>query len=148
VGQAKGARVLEGLERLPRIVGYDIDEEVLKIAMGNLRRAGLESKVTIERRDVASLSPPGGTKIPGLLVVNPPYGERMGGKDDLRLLYANLGQSLKEQFTGWRAVIFTGDPDLAKETGLKAHKKHVLYNGSIRCELLHFQIHGDTEAAP
>ena len=67
----------------------------------------------------------------------------MGDKDDLKPLYKGFGKFLRDGFAGWRAVIFTGEPELGKETGLKAHKKHVLYNGPIRCELLHFNIHED-----
>jgi 23S rRNA (guanine2445-N2)-methyltransferase / 23S rRNA (guanine2069-N7)-methyltransferase len=136
-----------GMKHLPPITGYDIDEQVLRVAYGNLKRAGLEEKIILDRKNVLSLDPPEHTVVPGLVVANPPYGERLGDKSELKSLYTGLGKALRERFTGWRAVIFTGEPELAMETGLKAHKKHILYNGSIRCELLHFQIHGESPDA-
>jgi 23S rRNA (guanine2445-N2)-methyltransferase / 23S rRNA (guanine2069-N7)-methyltransferase len=134
-------RASEGMKRMPSISAYDVDGKVLVNAQDNLKRAGLEGKVVLERRDVISLAPPENVDVPGLVVANPPYGERMGDKGDLKRLYADLGKALRSGFTGWRAAVFTGKPELGKETGLKAHKKHVLYNGRIRCELLHFNIH-------
>jgi 23S rRNA (guanine2445-N2)-methyltransferase / 23S rRNA (guanine2069-N7)-methyltransferase len=133
-------RAREGLAHLPSIAGYDIDGRVLKIARENLERAGLGGKIGFERRDFHSLpaSPGGGEG--GLLVVNPPFGGRMGEKNNLRFLYAGLGQTLRDRFAGWQAAVFTGNPELAKEMGLRAHRKHVLFNGPIRCELLHFKI--------
>jgi 23S rRNA (guanine2445-N2)-methyltransferase / 23S rRNA (guanine2069-N7)-methyltransferase len=141
-------RANDGMKHLPPIKGYDIDEQVLRVARGNLKRAGLEDKIILERRDALSLDSPGSSGVTGLVVANPPYGERQGDKGDLKFLYAGLGKVLREKYPGWRAVIFTSEPELAKETGLKAHKKHVLYNGSMRCELLHFNIHDTPGSVP
>jgi 23S rRNA (guanine2445-N2)-methyltransferase / 23S rRNA (guanine2069-N7)-methyltransferase len=133
-------RAREGMERLPVISGYDRDEETLRIAVGNSKRAGLGGKIKFKRKDIRSsfsLREPGA---PGVLVINPPYGHRMGDEKDLRSLYGALGKALKSGFPGWSASIFTGQPEMGKETGLRAHRKHVLFNGPIRCELLHFEI--------
>ena len=138
-------RAKEGKKHLPVISGYDWDEEALKVARGNLKRAGLEGKVLFERRDIRSSFTdrvPGKT---GMLVVNPPYGQRLDAGKDLKPLYGALGRTLKTGFPGWGAAVFTGQPELGKETGLRAHRKHVFFNGPIRCELLHFQIHGKSE---
>ena len=74
------------------------------------------------------------------MVVNPPYGERLGAGTDLAGLYGRLGSVLKERFEGWSASVFTGDPDLGKQMGLRAQRMHALYNGPIECRLLHFQV--------
>jgi 23S rRNA (guanine2445-N2)-methyltransferase / 23S rRNA (guanine2069-N7)-methyltransferase len=73
-------------------------------------------------------------------VVNPPYGERLGADDDLAALYAALGTALKGNFPGWRAAVFTGNPDLAHHLRLAADRKVTLYNGPIVCRLLHYGI--------
>jgi 23S rRNA (guanine2445-N2)-methyltransferase / 23S rRNA (guanine2069-N7)-methyltransferase len=135
-------RAREGVKRMPPISGYDISEKILVIAKGNIKRAGLEGKIVLARKDVRTIVQPDNVKEPGLVVANPPYGERMGDKDSLKILYSDLGKTLRTGFCGWGAAVFTGEPELCKEAGLKAHKKHVLYNGTIRCELLHFKIYG------
>jgi len=76
----------------------------------------------------------------GLVVVNPPYGERLGEESELPGLYRELGNVLKRCYEGWRAAVFTGNPDLGKVMGLRAQKMHVLYNGAIECKLLHFEV--------
>ncbi|MEA1048766.1 bifunctional 23S rRNA (guanine(2069)-N(7))-methyltransferase RlmK/23S rRNA (guanine(2445)-N(2))-methyltransferase RlmL [Lamprobacter modestohalophilus] len=77
--------------------------------------------------------------IPGLLITNPPYGERIGA-EDLAGLYQSLGVLLRSQFEGWRAAVLTGNPELGKRMGLRAHRFHTLYNGPIECRLLHFDV--------
>lgn len=77
--------------------------------------------------------------IPGLLVTNPPYGERIGA-EDLQQLYQALGGLLRNRFTGWRAAVLTGNPNLGKRMGLRATRFHSLYNGPIECRLLHFDV--------
>src|SRR5690606_33625703 len=80
----------------------------------------------------------------GLVICNPPYGERLGEVESLKLLYAHLGERLRNEFQGWHAGIFTGNPELGKQMGLRAGKKYKLFNGTIPSELLLFDI--DTEA--
>src|SRR4030067_1171477 len=75
----------------------------------------------------------------GGVVVTPPYGERLGEESELPGLYRELGSVLKRCYAGWRAAVFTGNPELGKVMGLRAHKMHVLYNGAIECKLLHFE---------
>jgi 23S rRNA (guanine2445-N2)-methyltransferase / 23S rRNA (guanine2069-N7)-methyltransferase len=134
-------RMKEGLERLPIILGYDFDRSAVRAALDNLQRAGLDKRVHIERRDLGSLAlPPAVRDRIGLIMVNPPYGERLGEKEDLRALYSSMGESLREKFRGWRAAVFTGNPELGKEMGLRAVKTNNLYNGNIKCRLLHFEI--------
>jgi 23S rRNA (guanine2445-N2)-methyltransferase / 23S rRNA (guanine2069-N7)-methyltransferase len=128
-----------GLERLPLLCGYDHNPEAIRIARENAERAGLADRLRFERRELAQASPPP-DGIPGLVVANPPYGERLGGDPDLSALYARLGETLKANFSGWRAAVITGNPELGKQMGLRAGKMNTLYNGPIECRLLHFEI--------
>jgi 23S rRNA (guanine2445-N2)-methyltransferase / 23S rRNA (guanine2069-N7)-methyltransferase len=64
----------------------------------------------------------------------------MGAESDLPALYARLGEILRERFQGWRAAVFTGNPDLGKHMGLRAKRYHALFNGPIECRLLHFEV--------
>lgn len=130
-----------GLAQLPQIVGYDADPRAIKAAWANAARAGLQEKVHFERRELAALiGPPSRAAQGGLLVVNPPYGERLGEVAELRHLYAGLGGRLREYFADWKAAVFTGNPELGKAIGLRARRIHSLFNGALKCQLLHFDI--------
>jgi 23S rRNA (guanine2445-N2)-methyltransferase / 23S rRNA (guanine2069-N7)-methyltransferase len=133
------ARRDKGLLTLPPIVGYDADPYPIKIAFENIERAGLLGKIHVEKRDVSSFEPKLNAK-PGLVIVNPPYGERLGEVDELQTLYTTLGNRLKEAFTDWKAAVFTGNPDLGKVMGIRAKKYYPLYNGAIPCKLLLFDV--------
>ena len=128
-----------GLHRLGSIRGYDENPAAIRVALANLARAGLAGRVHFERRELGDCHP-GRPEDRGLVVVNPPYGERLGAGTDLAGLYGRLGRILKERFEGWSAAVFTGDPDLGKQMGLRAQRMHALYNGPIECRLLHFQV--------
>jgi len=129
-----------GLARLPQIVGYDADPRAIKAAWANAGRAGLQEKVHFERRELAALTGPPSRAASGLLVVNPPYGERLGEVAELRHLYADLGSRLREHFVDWKAAVFTGNPELGRAIGLRARRIHSLFNGALKCQLLHFDI--------
>jgi 23S rRNA (guanine2445-N2)-methyltransferase / 23S rRNA (guanine2069-N7)-methyltransferase len=129
----------EGIARMPSITGYDQNHKAVGIARENVKQAGLENKVQILKRELQKTKPREGEES-GLVVANPPYGERLGGGSELPALYGRLGKTLRENFPGWRAAVFTGNPDLGKRLGLRAGKIHTLYNGAIECKLLHFDI--------
>jgi 23S rRNA (guanine2445-N2)-methyltransferase / 23S rRNA (guanine2069-N7)-methyltransferase len=124
---------------LPPIVGFDADPAVLRTAERNLRRAGVGGLVTLERRELSGCEPPAGAA-PGILVVNPPYGERLGDVRALGPLYGRIGDTLKQRFPGWTGWVLTGNPDLAKQLGLRAARRHVLFNGAIECRLLEIPV--------
>jgi 23S rRNA (guanine2445-N2)-methyltransferase / 23S rRNA (guanine2069-N7)-methyltransferase len=143
-GHAGGAGAAPGEERRPRsregrIRGYDLDPAAIRVALSNLERAGLAGRVHFERRDIDEAAP-GRAGDQGLVAINPPYGERLGADSDLPALYARIGAMLRERFPGWRAALFTGNPDLGKHMGLRARRTHSLFNGPIACRLLHFEM--------
>ena len=136
VAEAK-ARAEAGLKALPSIVGYDLDRQAIRNALGNIERAELRGHVHVERKSVGDVRPRHGT---GLIVVNPPYGERLGDEKTLEPLYRELGETLKTHFRGWRASVFTGNPELAFKVGLRALRQYALYNGTLECKLFNFEI--------
>jgi 23S rRNA (guanine2445-N2)-methyltransferase / 23S rRNA (guanine2069-N7)-methyltransferase len=131
-------RRMTGLKQLPAIRGYDNDKHAVRIAHDNVQRAGLGKYITITQRALADCAAEP-TAI-GLVLANPPYGERLGADSDLPALYAQLGQCLLQCFAGWRAAIFTGNPELGKSMGLRAQRYHTLWNGALECRLLHFEV--------
>ena len=127
-----------GIEKIPPLRGYDLDSRAVRIAQDNARRAGVFKNIEVLQRTLADCQPEA-TKL-GLVIANPPYGERLGEASELPPLYAELGKQIKHCFTGWRAAVFTGNPDLGKNMGLRAKNYHVLRNGAIECRLLHFDV--------
>ncbi|HEX5514255.1 MAG TPA: bifunctional 23S rRNA (guanine(2069)-N(7))-methyltransferase RlmK/23S rRNA (guanine(2445)-N(2))-methyltransferase RlmL [Gammaproteobacteria bacterium] len=132
------ARREAGLARLPRITGYDVDAQAVRVALTNVERAGLQGKVHIERRSLSEAQPL--DKETGLFIVNPPYGERLGDATALIPLYGQIGDLLKQRFGGWQAAVFTGNPELGLRVGLKPRKSYQLFNGPIECRLSLFDI--------
>jgi 23S rRNA (guanine2445-N2)-methyltransferase / 23S rRNA (guanine2069-N7)-methyltransferase len=127
-----------GRARIPLILASDHDPKAVRAASINAGHAGVAGHIRIERRDWSAVEPPPGP--PGLLIANPPYGERLGEPDDLSSLYAQLGDRLKSHFQGWRAALFTGNSEQGKRMGLRAVKSHVFHNGPLECRLLQFQV--------
>ena len=76
----------------------------------------------------------------GLVISNPPYGERLGEKDSLAYLYQQLGIVLAAEFEGWQAAILTSDLELGKAIGLRSHKRYTFWNGPIETYLLLFEL--------
>jgi 23S rRNA (guanine2445-N2)-methyltransferase / 23S rRNA (guanine2069-N7)-methyltransferase len=128
-----------GVSSLPTIVGYDHDAAAIKIAFENIERAGMRGKIHVEKRELADFVPSPRAQ-QGLVAVNPPYGERLGEVQALQPLYTLLGDRLKQAFTGWRAAVFTGNPDLGKQMGLRAKRYYALFNGALPCKLLLFDV--------
>ena len=140
----------QGISNMPRIQGSDINAKAVALAKGNVKRAGLENYIGIVHEKMQDAEPTG--PFPGLLLTNPPYGERMGGRDDLHLLYRQLGQVINTRFAAWQVGIFTCTPHLMRDIGLYAAKNFVLYNGALECQLFVYYPHGEstvgTGAAP
>lgn len=127
-----------GRARIPPILASDHDPRAVRAAQLNAERAGVADQIRITRRELTTAEPPSGS--PGLLIANPPYGERLGDQDQLASLYAQLGDRLKNRFTGWQAAVFTGNPELGKRMGLRAIKTHAFHNGPLDCRLLRFRV--------
>lgn len=126
-----------GLANMPAIYGFDHDRRAVESALSNVRRAGLSPYVQIELRAVADFRRVADY---GLVVVNPPYGDRLGAGDDLCALYEALGLALRNHCAGWRAGVLTGDVELGFRLGFRSERPRTVYNGAIECRLLSFSI--------
>ncbi|MEW6057063.1 MAG: THUMP domain-containing protein [Bdellovibrionota bacterium] len=121
------------------IVGYDVNARMVASALENAAQAGLSRVVHFERRSIEALQPVG--KSPGVIIVNPPYGERIGEEQSLQALYKTMGDAFKQRMKNWKAFVLTGNLELAKHVGLKAARRHILFNGPIECRLLRYDLY-------
>lgn len=127
-----------GLDRLELdIRGYDANPRVLEFATLNIEKAGLDEHIRLAHKPIDQFGR--ATAEYGLLITNPPYGERLGDLEGLRPIYAKLGAVLQKNFQGWKAGIFTGNLELGRETDLTPSKQYKLFNGTIPCKLLMFE---------
>ena len=117
---------------------------MLERARQNIKRAGLECHISVTQQELARLTCPEDLSS-GLLITNPPYGERLGDSEQLLVLYRQLGNALKRSFAGWRAAVFTANPELCKAMRLRADKQYRLFNGALPAQLLMFEVHEQAE---
>lgn len=138
-------RKAAGLASLPPIEGFDADKRAIHAARENISNAGLESYIKVSVRELNQCQPYTAADT-GLVIANPPYGERLSDADTLKPLYQELGVQLKRCFPSFRAAVFTGNTDLGKAMGLRAERIHTLFNGALECSLLHFDLAKDDAA--
>lgn len=130
-----------GMKKMPPIIGFDANPTVINKAHLNIENAGFHGFIHIEKRDLSQLVLTAEMKKhPGLVIANPPYGERLGEQQQLIYLYQSLGEKFKTLFSNWNASVFTGNSDLGKQIGLRAISLFTLYNGTIPCKLLNFNV--------
>lgn len=120
------------------IIGSDARNDAIAFAKGNARAAGVGHLLRFETKDLRDFYPPVGD--PGVLICNPPYGERIGEEKDLIPLYRDLGKICCERCQGWRVFVFTGNAFLARQIGIKPATQIHLFNGRIPCRLLEFHV--------
>lgn len=123
---------------VPPVFGYDSDRDALETAQRGLRGLGLDDTVRFAQAPLAVAEPP--TEQPGLVVTNPPYGERLLSRAEAENLMGTLGDVLRRRFLGWTAWVLAGSPRLAKRIGLKPSQKIPMWNGRIECRLLEVPI--------
>ncbi len=123
--------------KTPQIFGSDNDPRVLNDARRNLAAAGVERWVRLERADVLERPAPAPA---GVMIANPPYGERLGSKDELAEFYPKLGTALKRGYAGWRCHFFTADQRMPKLMRLQPARRVPLYNGALECRLYEFRM--------
>lgn len=142
IKQEADARMASGFQKpLPDIFGYDENVLAVRSTERNLQVAGLENWVSVRKKSLAEFTKPTHkTLAEGLLISNPPYGERLSDEQSLQPLYQRLGAVLKSDFVGWRGAIFTANPALGKTMGLRAAKKYKFFNGALPTELLLFDV--------
>jgi putative N6-adenine-specific DNA methylase len=99
-----------------RFYGSDHDPGAIRMSRANAERAGVSAFTQFDERDLAEVTPPEGA--PGIVMINPPYGDRIGDKAPLHALYRTMGETLMARFSGWRVGLVTNEPSLAEATGL------------------------------
>ncbi|HHW7507630.1 TPA: bifunctional 23S rRNA (guanine(2069)-N(7))-methyltransferase RlmK/23S rRNA (guanine(2445)-N(2))-methyltransferase RlmL [Mannheimia haemolytica] len=119
--------------------GFDLDHRVLAKAKQNAKNAGVEHLIQWQQGDVAALKNPIPEQI-GTVVCNPPYGERLGTTPALIALYSVFGQRLKQQFAGWNASIFSGEPELLNCLRLRSARQFKAKNGPLDCVQKNYSI--------
>jgi 23S rRNA (guanine2445-N2)-methyltransferase / 23S rRNA (guanine2069-N7)-methyltransferase len=122
------------------------------MSLANGAQAGVADWLHVEKRSLSEIVPPptaaAGQGDTGLIVTNPPYGERIGAESGLPALYSELGGVLRDRFQGWQAAILTGNPPLARNLGIYAKRTHRFFNGTIECRLLRFELDQASEQRP
>ncbi len=128
-------------EQLPVVMrGSDRNRAAIATAQANARRAGVGRDLIFEHCDIAGQRAQNDSPDapPGLLCVNPPYGQRIPGGDDAADAHRAIGVALRERFANWNAVVITGEPQLGQLIGCEASRVHTVWNGAIECRLLRF----------
>ena len=134
------------LPQEPTIFGSDISGDMVEMTRHNLKIAGILFDVPLKQIEAQHVSAP--TTAPGILLTNPPYGERIGvrgdstvAQDDLAAgFYAAFSTTLKQRFAGWTAYLFTADLGLPKMLRLKESRKTPFFNGALECRLFRFDM--------
>jgi putative N6-adenine-specific DNA methylase len=137
----QGLRAEAGARRKPLvplpIYGSELYGDTLKLAHANLQAAGLDEAVQLKQANALEISAPAPS---GVLVTNPPYGERMGEQHELAEFYPRFGDALKQKFAGWNCYILSADMNLPKLIKLKVSRRTPLYNGALECRLFEYKI--------
>lgn len=120
-----------------KLLGTDTDNRAIEMARTNAQRAGVEPLVEFTHLPLKECKP---THAKGLVVANPPYGERLEDAPKLTPTYKLLGSVLHEHYQGWQAAIITSNSLLAKAIGLRSNKQYTLYNGALECKLYCFEL--------
>lgn len=138
------ARSQERTAGVPPIVATDIDSEAVETARMNAIAAGVSEYISFGECDFAAtkLPPP-----PGVIFLNPEYGERMGEGEDLEPLYARIGDFFKQKCTGYTGCVLTGNMEMSRKIGLRSSKRIPFFNGPIECRMVVFDLYEGSQRA-
>ncbi|MEE2751116.1 MAG: THUMP domain-containing protein [Myxococcota bacterium] len=133
-------RAQDSIRDVPlRIRGADHNPKAIENTRWNLDRAGFSGKVQVEVGELENAEPRP-RETPGLLVTNPPFGERLGDGEEAVETYRLLGNVMRRRFLGWNGWVLAGSPMLGKQLGLKPKSKTIIFNGPIECRLVEIPI--------
>jgi len=126
------------------LTGFDASKDTIAAARQNVHSAGLQDVITLEQSNFTQSCELFKSKSisiePGLVLVNPPYGERLGDKKELEDLYSEMGECWRDHFPDWRIALFAADDELVSHIGLRAHRSNSFFNGAIKCKLHQYNI--------
>jgi putative N6-adenine-specific DNA methylase len=134
------------LPEQPTLFGSDISGDMIVMTRHNLAQAGIPFDVPLKQIEAQEIKPP--TQQAGIILTNPPYGERIGVRGDSSLpeddlataFYSAFSATLKQRFAGWKVFLFTADLTLPKMLRLKEARKTPFYNGALECRLFRFDM--------
>ena len=124
-------------EKLPTIIGCEINKKVFEQANVNISLAGLENYIELINNDFLALQL---SCTPGIIICNPPYGKKLGDENELICLYEQMGIFLKNNFSGWEFWLLSGNPKLTKYLKMKSSLKIPVSNGGINCRWIKYLI--------
>ncbi|MGB0360854.1 MAG: bifunctional 23S rRNA (guanine(2069)-N(7))-methyltransferase RlmK/23S rRNA (guanine(2445)-N(2))-methyltransferase RlmL, partial [Endozoicomonas sp.] len=122
-----------------KMMGYEGLSNIVGRAKSNIQRAGLSKVITVSQQELGNLKIDESLPV-GLVITNPPYGERMGGETSLVYLYKRLGEKIKQETPGWQAAIFTSSQALIRSLGMGPRKNYTLFNGALACKLYLYDV--------
>ena len=125
-----------------KIIATDRNREAVEAAEKNAKTAGVSHLIDFDVCDYSKTSVPEGG---GIVMLNPPYGERLGDKKELGATYRGIGDFFKKRCQGYRGYLFTGNLDLAKRVGLRTKRRIPFFNGEIECRLLEYELYGGSK---
>lgn len=128
-----------------KLIASDIDQDAIDISKINAAAAGVESFIDFQLCDFEATEIP---TTPGVVFLNPEYGERMGDVVELEGTYARIGDFLKKKCQGYTGYVFTGNLDLAKKIGLKTSRKIEFYSAKLDCRLLEYELYSGSRRGP
>jgi putative N6-adenine-specific DNA methylase len=134
----KAAEANEQKDLKLTIVASDRNYDVIQQARSNALKSGVGSYIDFAVRELADVEAPADT---GIVLCNPPYGERLGRGEDLGTFYKLLGDILKNRFKGWTAYVLSGNKELAKSIGLRSAARTAVYNGTLPCQLMKYEMY-------
>jgi putative N6-adenine-specific DNA methylase len=129
------------IEDTPLILGGEISPNVSRKAVININEANLKHTISVKTSSFEDLEAPEGR---GILIINPPYGERMDKDEDINALYKSIGDTLKKKWKGYEAWIITSNPEAAKHIHLTPKPKIKLFNGSLECRFMRYELYDGT----
>jgi putative N6-adenine-specific DNA methylase len=121
-----------------KIIATDKSAKAIKAAKSNAARAGVANLIEFKVCDYADTPV---SVIPGIVMMNPEYGERMGTLSELEETYRGIGDFLKQKCSGYKGYIFTGNFGLVKKIGLRTKRRITFYSGKIECRLLEYDLY-------
>ncbi len=133
----KAKKKIINYEKLPTIIGCEINKKVFAQANINISLAGLENYIELINNDFLALQL---SCTPGIIICNPPYGKKLGDENELISLYEQMGIFLKNNFSGWEFWLLSGNPKLTKYLKMKSSLKIPVSNGGIDCRWIKYLI--------
>ena len=131
---------LKPVQDKPEIYGFDQDPRSIQSVTTNLKELKLQDRIQIKQIALKDLDMDKLNIGKGVVILNPPYGERLGNYDEAMEVYKLVGETLKAKFSGWRAFVLSPDIELSRAIGMKSFFKTTVDNGGIECAFLGYEI--------